>query len=248
MIRTAKHDFIENRKGILLGLGSIVGTMMLWGAVLGLLGLGGGDMEVVSCWFLGCVLACVGASQAFSSMKDKTGRIATLMLPATAFQKFFVRWVAMVPVLFAVILGSIYLCDLMRIFVHWLTDGQYVNGEHYMSVFNPFKLKRLWSGEVGPVMAVGATSWFMTQSFYLFGSILWPRLSFFKTMVALWAIQTVVGILLTVLDGFLPDFRLMGADWETVKMTMYGWSVVCAAVTVGMYWLTYWKFERSQVV
>lgn len=100
-----RHDFIENRKGLLLGLGVVWGIYFLFGALLGYNGRGGGDSELVACLFFAVAFSCIGASLAFSNMKTKEGRISTLMLPATAAEKFLVRWIAFVPVLFLVLVA-----------------------------------------------------------------------------------------------------------------------------------------------
>ena len=60
-----RHDFIENRKGLLLGLGVVWGIYFLFGALLGYNGRGAGDLELVACIFFAVAFSCIGASLAF---------------------------------------------------------------------------------------------------------------------------------------------------------------------------------------
>ena len=77
-------------------MGTILALFFLFGALLGYNGRGGGFTELLVCGTLNLMFSCIGASLAFSNLKTKQSRISAIMLPATSFDKFMVRWLAVV--------------------------------------------------------------------------------------------------------------------------------------------------------
>ena len=139
-------------------------------------------------WSLDVVLVDIyllGASFAFKTMKGKTGRITMLMTPVTAFEKFFFRWLIYVLVLPLLILLSIWLADYTRV----LFILQYT----LKCLYRSYRLQTFcWSGDGGYSLC---HSWVdgsllillnvYIQSFFLLGSIIWPKNSFKKRLLLL---------------------------------------------------------------
>lgn len=243
---TARHDFIENRKAILLGVGTIWAIYILFGALLGYNGRGGGHGQMAFCFFFAMAFSTIGASLAFSNMKTKEGRISTLMLPATAADKFLVRWIAFVPVLFGILAAGIYLCDFTRIFVCWLCDYPWLVNGAYMHVIGFYDWVVFQEHGAGFIVWFFLAAFFFGQSLYFFGAILWPKLSFIKTFVVCWVLETIAGFFLVF---FGDDLLMMFYGRSLSEDVFFGFSAgVATVLTIGMYVLAYYRFKRSQVI
>lgn len=141
LLLLVKKEITDNRKAILLGIGALWICCILIGTLLGFNGRGGGESEIFLFALLFMAFGCIAASVTFSNMKCKESRISTLMLPASIFQKFLVRWIAVVPVLFIPMFIGYYIGDITRIFAYYLhslsSDPIPFRGETYMSIQNP---------------------------------------------------------------------------------------------------------------
>ncbi|MBD5357104.1 MAG: hypothetical protein HDR88_08900 [Bacteroides sp.] len=203
---TVKKEIIENRKALLFGIGSCWGLCILLGAFLGKFRMGGGMQEVFVFCFLFSIMSSIAGSLTFSNMKSKTGRISTLLLPASVVDKFLVRWLAVVPGLFVIMIIGFYIGDFSRIIMNWICGGNM--DEHYNKIINIWVLpSKIGGSESTLVSTLFISGYFFTQALYIFGAILWPKLSFIKTMFALWALQMIVGIVSMTLNH-LFDFHL----------------------------------------
>ena len=163
------------------------------------------------------------------------------MLPASTFNKFIVRWIAVVPALFLIMLAGFYIGDLTRIFVNWALDtsAQY---RHYNQVTDLWVILSFGYEEEGGIILTNVLlSYFVIQSIYIFGAILWPKLSFIKTLVALWVVQTVFSIILISLGrNFCFSLNFTGESAV--------WCITIAQIIIllGFYTLTYLRFKRAK--
>lgn len=245
-ILTARRDFVENKKMLLLGVGTVWAIYILFGALLGYNGRGGGISEVMVCGFFATIFSCIAGSLAFSNLKTKEGRISTYMLPSTSLDKFMVRWIAVVPVLFIVIVAGFYLCDLSRILVCWLCDYPWLVNGKYMHVINVFGILKFEPASYyKSLVFLLASIYLFNQAVYLFGSVLWPRLSFIKTFVACWILQTVFGFVGIYIEKLIDWKSVAVMDESYILCTFAG---IFAALAIGLYILTYYRFKRGQVV
>lgn len=236
-----KHDFIENRKPILLSVSSLWGACVLIGGLLGYYGRGGGFTEL---FFFTVLLATCGyafASLMFANMKRKESRIAMLMLPSSMMEKFLTRWIAFVPVLFGILVAGFYLGDASRVLVNSFTNNYYEHGI-YSQIMNPWKIAYGRYHMSGSIIFSILSSYFFYQSLFIFGAILWPKLSFIKTLGALWVLQTIVGII-----GISIDSNMITTPQDLNRA--FVWSgIVLILLTIGMYALSYIRFKKSQVI
>ena len=247
LMLTAKKEFIDNRKAILLAIGSCLGLCILLGAFLGNFNLGGGPKEVFMFVFMFGIISTIAGSLTFSNMKTKESRIATLMLPAAPFYKFFVRWLAVVPGLFLILILGFYLGDYVRIFVNWImSDGHMPDS--YGKVTDIWGILSIETGSTGYlILTLILSGYFFSQAIYILGSILWPKLSYIKTLFILWALQMIAGTAGMTFNHFVkPPYSLpFSIDVESFLWGVAGLIII---LTVCLYALTYIRFKHSQVV
>ena len=237
-----KKELIDNRKALLLGVGALWICCILIGALLGFNGRGGGEGEVMIFAFMFGAFGCIAASVAFSDMKSKVGRISAIMLPATAFEKFIVRWIAVVPILFGLMIAGFYIGDLTRIFVSWVADVPIPYGTSYHHITNPWTALYFHNGMLNAIMITGYLS---LQAPFFFGAILWPKLSLIKTIAALWIIQIIIGIFMVTIPWSSMLYHIYDNTWAAkVQTTILVTNII---ISLGFYFLTYWRFKRSQV-
>lgn len=132
----------------------------------------------------------VFTSVIFNEFNDKVGTHHYLSLPASAFEKFLSKW------FISAILFPIATCLLFWIYAK-IGDTIFFNvaqaGE--VKYYEPWKLTGWWS-------LFFLKLYFVFQSFYLIGAIIFQRYTFFKTTLGLWIIQVSIGLL------FLLFFRI----------------------------------------
>ena len=244
----AKKMLIENRKLILLLTLGIVGMDLLFGGFMGFWGKGGGMGESGFFWGLSAIYMFVAASVMFAGMKRKEGRISVLMLPATTFEKWLVRWVAALPLMFVVCVAGMYIGDLTRILVHFLVNGPFVGGE-YSRVFNPWTLDMLeGTFSMWLFLLVAISNLVLTHSVFFFGGILWPKLSFIKTLGVIWGLQFILGNVLVIIARNLPMSLWLKIDELNGDVVAACWAGVSLVIAGVLYWLSYRRLRSSQVV
>ena len=135
------------------------------------------------------------ASFAFRGLKTKTGRTELLTSPSSTFEKFLVNAIIYVLGFIVVFPICAQLADLTRIAVLWPWLGsESVPGPiNYLTTIHNFAFQQdFWSFEVNSWLEV--TLWIgllAAPGLYFMGSILWPKLSFLKTIAAVYVIETV---------------------------------------------------------
>lgn len=238
---TVRKEAIDNRKHLLLRLVTIWGVFITMG---GIWGYNHVDTVMPHFGILGFVALLFGAvvgAQTFSNMQTKTGRISALMLPASAADKFLVRWLAVVPLAFIALIAAFYLSELARILVALIHEGT-IDADYARPV-NLYSMLTLY-GEPGgwKFGFVCLASYFMGQAFYILGSALWPRHSFAKTFVVLWALHMLLGMVVVPMRNIDFSFSFTGEDLAI-------WMGIGEIVlTIVLYYLAYLRFRRSQVV
>lgn len=247
-VLTARREIIENRKGLLIGIGSCWGLCMLLGGFLGMFNMGGGAKEVFFFLFLFSIISGIAGSLTFANMKTKVGRISTLLLPSTAFDKFLVRWLAIVPGLLVLFIVGFYIGDVTRIVVSWINDGEM--GSNYYRITNIWTIIRHAFGDSNISLLLSTLivcGYFFSQALYIFGAILWPKLSYIKTLLVLWALQMVISSLAMLIMKII-GFSFWSLEESQVIIFLWTVAIVLILLTLGLYYLTYLRFKSSQVV
>lgn len=227
-----KKYVVENKNRILFGAAALIGVMALLGFLTGMLTTYSGKGIYIGFSMVLAVMGIAGASQMFGEMKARQGRISTLMAPATVTAKFMVRWCVWVVGSGIVLLVAFEVGDLMRvlssyIFKHPSTPLQW----------DSFRTSVLYT------IPMCGMIYLAVQSFFVLGAILWPKLSFIKTIVALWVMQTVTGVLATVGLMLAEDSLLyvnipaLNLDGDWIYWTGMGFMALVCAVNWGLAWL-----------
>ncbi|MCI5707598.1 MAG: hypothetical protein MR298_09825 [Odoribacter sp.] len=132
------------------------------------------------------VTGCASASLMMEHINTKTKRISTLILPASSFEKFIVRWLIFVVFFLMFYWIAFYLADWTRMAIYSaaypentlisplpLSDFLWNPGSEYCY----FKARKLTLLAFSGYLAI--------QSFFVLGSCIWPKNSFIKTFAAL---------------------------------------------------------------
>ncbi len=246
-----KKELVDNRKPLLLGLTGIWATYILLGAFLGYV-KSMVPVEIFLFCFFGGMILTIGASLAFNNMKSKEGRINTLMLPAPVSQKFIVRWLAAVPILLIVVLLGCLMGDWARIIVYKFVirmgdftpayNSAYVNTTMWSFIANNYKDD---PEAISIMLNCGFWGALCSQAIYFLGSVIWPKLSFIKT----WAATQVLGVIFSMF--FVPFLMNLKRDFiYDVSYAGVMWIINSLGVVfcVVLYWLSYVRFTRSQVI
>lgn len=238
---TVRKEAIDNRKHLLLRLVTLWGVFITMGGIWGYNHVDTVMPHFGILDFVALLFGAVVGAQTFSNMQTKTGRISALMLPASAADKFLVRWLAVVPLAFIALIAAFYLSELARILVALIHEGT-IDADYARPV-NLYSMLTLY-GEPGgwKFGFVCLASYFMGQAFYILGSALWPRHSFAKTFVVLWALQMLLGMVVVPMRNIDFSFSFTGEDLAI-------WMGIGEIVlTIVLYYLAYLRFRRSQVV
>lgn len=193
---------------------------------------------------------CFSASFTMERMKTKTSRIATLMTPATMFEKFFSRWLVYTFGFIIMFLIAFKLADWTRVAVYALSypDIKAIapvslthlvgNSDVYYSPFNN-----------GSEFLLVLSLYFMVQSFFVLGSTIWPKNAFVKTFVAGIAIN-VVYTLVAVSFGemiFPENFHMAGMNLSDETMCTLA-TVICTVLTLFNWVLAYFRFKETEII
>lgn len=246
-----KKEFVDNRKPLVLGLTGIWATYILLGAFLGYI-KSMVPVELFLFCFFGGMIVTIGASLAFNNMKNKEGRINAIMLPVPVYQKFLVRWLTCVPLLLIVVLIGCLLGDSARIVVYKLMirfsdyspayDSWYTDTTAVSFIITNFRDD---AEAIGLMVNLFIWCLLSSQAIYFLGSVVWPKLSFIKT----WAAMQVLGVIFAMV--FVPFLINLKVDFA-YELPYVGilWiiNIIGLLFCTGMYWLSYERFKRSQVI
>lgn len=245
-----KKELVDNRKPLLLGLTGIWATYILLGAFLGYV-QSYLATEIFLFSFFGGLLVSIGASLAFNNMKTKEVRISSIMLPATPFQKFILRWIAAIPLMIAVVIIGFLLGDWARLIVFRIVKA--VDDMHNIgalpanvSIISFIREELLTDYESIIFIICGVLSVILcSQSLYFLGAILWPKLSFIKS----WAAMQVLGVMAAIVLGTINmNFSLSVAEKISFSAVMWTLNSFTFLFCISIYWLAYLRFRRSQVI
>ena len=243
---TLRKEFIDNRKALLLGIVGILGFCITIGTILGFNYTGGTWGETSFYGFIALIIGCAVGSLTFSNLIHKETRISMLLVPDTMFDKFIIRWFAVVPLLFILLAIGLYFTEFSRIIVFKIVHSDEVvaaSGD-FCKVLNPFELIGMIHDPSGASLAANFLTFYLfSQSLYILGSVLWPKLSFIKTFAAIWVLETIASIILMTIDINIPKGVIFDG-------TTFFWCVaaVTFAITVVVYVLAYLRFRNYQVV
>ncbi len=239
-VATVRKLVRDNGRMLLMATGSFLGFSLLLGILLGVLKTGGGTGEVMFYFCVSTLFSRIFASVCFGDMKTKESRIAVLMQPATAMQKFTPRLLAAFIVVPAMVAIGFLILELGRL------TGMFIRFQEGISMVNPFTVFGIGYGFIDVFVLV--TMWVFTQAIFFFGGILWPRLSFIKTAGVLIAIQFVL-----VMTWSISLAAIMKNGYVAIpliSMNTFIWIVesTLLALTLVLIIAAYYRFRNSTVM
>ncbi|WP_300503075.1 hypothetical protein [uncultured Duncaniella sp.] len=199
---------------------------------------------IVSLFFFGCLMA----STAFKSMSTPAGALSTLMLPASQFEKFLYRWIISVPLAFLLFFVCAVIADWLRVlFVDFYMGIEVSTIDWGKLIFH--------SADAG--FNTDAASWivllifFMTQSFFLVGSVVWRRSHFVKTFFSMFVITLIYGrVAVWIYDLFHKEDLFYGAPplLDNDKTVFWSVAILMTVISLFNYLLTYLRFRESEII
>lgn len=193
---------------------------------------------------------CISASFMMERMKSKTNRIATLMTPATMFEKFFSRWLIYTIGFILMFVIAFKLADWTRVAVYAL---QYPDIEAIapVSLFHLVGNSGVYYSPFNSCteFLMVLSLYFMSQSFFVLGSAIWPKNAFIKTFVAGIAINVVYSIVAGAFGKMVIPEHFHMNNMNLSDETMYNMvTAVCAVFTLFNWTLAYFRFKESEII
>ena len=190
--------------------------------------------------FIGCALS---ASFIMEPMSSKTGRIYALMLPATSFEKYFVRWFIYTIGYLVVYYFLFLLVDVMRVCVFSVVYPEI----DIITFLNPYAeiVALRDDAPLGFVVSL----YLLLQSIFVLGSSLWPKYAFLKTFTA----YTILGMAFSAFfAGFMNLFNRPGNSYIMPELSDDTLFLIATCgvmmVTLFFWWLAYKRFKEMEVV
>ena len=187
------------------------------------------------------------ASGAFKSLSTPPTALSMLILPASQTEKFIYRWFVAVPFFFVMFMVCAMLADLIR--VGFMVSYYEIPARpvDWWSLFVHPKEAGYFSGASFMVMA----GFFAVQSFFLLGSVVWTRLSFVKTFVAM----MVIGMLYVWFGSWFYDLMEDPDKWYAAPVIFddeRGF-ILClgtffSVVALFNYCLAFMRFRESEII
>ena len=255
-----KKVLVEDRKRLLQRIITVFGLLVVFGAIISdscyqhymeALKIGIVRSEIdpaidglmplfVFGLFIGCALS---ASFIMEPMSSKTSRIYALMLPATSFEKYFVRWFIYTIGYLVVYYLLFLLVDVMRVCVFSVVYPEI----DIITFLNPYAeiVALRDDAPLGFIVSL----YLLLQSIFVLGSSLWPKYAFLKTFTA----YTILGMAFSAFfAGLMNLFDRPGNSYimpELSEDTLF-LIATCGVmmVTLFFWWLAYKRFKEMEVV
>ena len=189
------------------------------------------------------IQVAMGPSMMFNSMKGKHDKQALLLLPASNFEKYLMRYSTWIFVLGLSMIGY-FGADLVQYIINWLigNNPQFVTSALF-SQTNPFSLN--WQ-TVSSMPAKIAVS--MMMIFIWFHSCFALGATFFRSHKYSWILTILVLIFLSMVQTWLlPDLDSDPFDNNGKPTTLFYITEIFYGIwTIVNYWLSYRIFCRTQ--
>ena len=255
-----KKVLVEDRKRLLQRIITVFGLLVVFGAIISdscyqhymeALKIGIVRSEIdpaidglmplfVFGLFIGCALS---ASFIMEPMSSKTSRIYALMLPATSFEKYFVRWFIYTIGYLVVYYLLFLLVDVMRVCVFSVVYPEI----DIITFLNPYAEIVALRDEVPLGFVVSL--YLLLQSIFVLGSSLWPKYAFLKTFTA----YTILGMAFSAFfAGLMNLFNRPGNSYIMPVLSEDTCFLIATCgvmmVTLFFWWLAYKRFKEMEVV
>ncbi len=226
----------DNRRSLLLSMSGLAALAIFLGLMFAWQSANDESRFATMVLCLG-VFACIKTGSMFSSMQSARGRINTLMSPATSCDKFMARWTVYCPLLWGMLLAAFGLSEIVRL----ATIGIF----HPSDPSQWLSMSIVFQHDITITVAAILSTILVNQSFFGFGSILWPKHSVIKTILMLWILGVILLIIVfNIYTRYMPTIHI-NADYSFGMWLITGGNCFVAAV---MWLLAYLRFRESDVV
>lgn len=195
------------------------------------------------------VFGTMSASLMWSEMKDKQGRIYTLMNPATTFEKFLAKFIVYVIAFLVIYLLGVFIAETVRylIFSNVYPDAGVT--PLYLSFSYPketFDMIWVLSSVDKPVLFF-LCLYLMIQSFFVLGSSIWPNRSFIKTFLVFGCITAAYLIIIFKTASELSEGKTGDPSWirEHSYAVFYSLTIT---ITLVNWTLAYFRIPETDVI
>lgn len=255
-----KKVLVEDRKRLLQRIITVFGLLVVFGAIISdscyqhymdalKIGIVRNEIDpaidglmplFVFGLFIGCALS---ASFIMEPMSSKTGRIYELMLPATSFEKYFVRWFIYTIGYLVVYYLLFLLVDVMRVCVFSVIYPEI----DIITFLNPYA--EIVAFRDDPSLGFIVSLYLLLQSIFVLGSSLWPKYAFLKTFTA----YTILGMAFSAFfAGIMNLFDRPGNSYIMPELSDDTLFLIATCgvmmVTLFFWWLAYKRFKEMEVV
>ncbi|MBR0042611.1 MAG: hypothetical protein IJP36_06425 [Bacteroides sp.] len=255
-----KKVLVEDRKRLLQRIITVFGLLVVFGAIISdscyqhymealKMGIVRNEIDpaidglmplFVFGLFIGCALS---ASFIMEPMSSKTSRIYALMLPATSFEKYFVRWFIYTIGYLVVYYLLFLLVDVMRVCVFSVVYPEI----DIITFLNPYAeiVALRDDAPLGFIVSL----YLLLQSIFVLGSSLWPKNAFLKTFTA----YTILGMAFSAFfAGIMNLFDRPGNSYIMPELSEDACFLIATCgvmmVTLFFWWLAYKRFKEMEVV
>lgn len=194
------------------------------------------------------------ASCMFESMSTKQKKIATLMAPATQFEKYLTRFFTYIILPIFIYIAGCLIAESLRFitFSIFYPVGEIINFMDYQSLIDNLKSEKI---AFFYAITLYVLSSIAAASIYILGSSIWPKLALLKTMAAqciisfITLISTIIAGISRALKGSADaiDNILSSLDWST---TSYIWLIYAFLIifSITNMVIAYFRFKESEII
>lgn len=204
---------------------------------------------------LAFIFMALAGAMMYGAMARKKERLNTLSLPASQAEKFLTWWVIYVPLALAVILCSFWIVEVLRVV--------------WMNLFTPYgdlakimPLKNLWSFTYpslveytsetpGKVAFIVYSLLIFCSSLFALGSILFHKISFIKTVIAIFVLGVVYSLALIIgksaflVEGYGMAEERFDMGFSNDSYLLFG---IFILIGIGLYFLSYVRFREDEII
>lgn len=207
----------------------------------------GAEIFFVIITFALYVFGTVATSLAFGNLGDKQHRLGEITFPAAQSEKYFVRWLIFVPVFLILFVVTAFAAECVR-YLFSCAIAEVPLMVRFCD-FGPVVMRTLSDGSevVDKGYIVGILFFFVLQSAFFLGSILWHKAAYVKTFLALGLLclfYFIVSYSTVSLFNVFDNQIVEGSD-DGVMIVVYS---LTAIVVIFNYWLSYVRFKEMDVI
>ena len=205
-------------------------------------------------------VVCAMSSMAFRGLTTKQGRTSLLMSPSSSLEKYLVNVLIYVVATLIVFFACAQLADLTRIAVLKPFEDKDFVVPGPINFLNCFSFAGGFSFAGDDVKTTDTAYWMSmamiigtiaNAAIYVLGSVVWPRLSFLKTFVAVFAVQSAIMIIVMVVINVCSEPQVFGRwfsqfikDGSFFQLSC----VISTVLTIVSFALSWYLFKRKDVV